>query len=78
MKLTPEQRRSRIYEIAETDKGYLKAKAQLEHEQSRFTLFTNKLPGFLRNFLWCYPGMLYLTHHRLLDVICEKMVFTDE
>ena len=78
MKSTPEQRRSRICDLAENDEAYQKAKAQLEREQARFTRFADKLPGFLRNLLWSYPGMLYLTHHRLLDVICEEMVFPDE
>ena len=78
MKLTPEQRRFKIYDIAETDEGYRKVKEQLDSAQNKFTRFTDRLPGFLRNFLWTYPGMLFFMHHRLLDVICEHMIFPDE
>ncbi|HBK26471.1 MAG TPA: hypothetical protein DDY90_07115, partial [Clostridiales bacterium] len=72
--LTPEQRRFRIYGIAETDERYRKAKEYLDSAQNRFARFTDKLPGFL----WTYPGMLFFMHHRLLAVICEHMIFPDE
>lgn len=78
MKLTPGQRRFRIYRIAEGDEAYQKAKEQLDIAQTKFTHFSDRLPRFLRNFLWTYPGMQYFTHHRLLDVICDCMVFPDE
>lgn len=78
MGMTPEQRRFEVYRIAEADREYQKAKEQLDSEQARFTQFVDKLPKFLRNILWGYPGMLYLTYHRLLDVICEQMIFPDE
>lgn len=78
MKLTPEQRRFRIYCIAEGDEAYQKAKKQLDIAQTKFTHFSDRLPRFLCNYLWTYPGMQYFTHHRLLGVICDCMVFPDE
>lgn len=78
MRLTPQQRRSRIYEIAHKNAEYRRIEAECDAAEKRFTAFVNKLPKGLRNLLWSYPGMFYFRHHNLLNIICEQMVFPDE
>ena len=78
MKLTPEQRRSRIYEIAQKDAQYRRIKTECDAAEKRFTSFVDKLPKGLRNLLWGYPGMFYFLHHNLLNTVCEQMRFPDE
>ena len=78
MKLTPMERRNRIYEMLESDPEYAKMKAEYESAKGRFTQLTDRLPKKLRNLLWTYPGMGYFLHHRMLNFICEHMKFRDE
>ena len=78
MKMTPEQRRKRIYELAEADSEYRKIYAEFEPAKDRFTKLTNLLPKRTRNLLWSYPGLGYFLHHRMLTVICQYMKFSDE
>ena len=78
MKLTPLERRNRIYEMLDSDPECAKMKAEYESARSRFTKLTDRLPERLRNLLWTYPGMGYFLHHRTLNLICEHMKFPDE
>ena len=78
MKLTPEQRRSKIYELAESNEEYRKIMQELTSAKKAFELYTDPLPEDLRNLLWSYPGMGYFMHHRLLTMICETMRFPEE
>ena len=78
MKLTPDQRRKRIYalmsenpEFVRMQKAYLPAKAW-------FDKFTAALPRPLRNRLREYPGMMFFIHSRTIDTICKQMKFPDE
>ena len=76
--MTDLERRKRIHEICEGDKEYQALKSEYDAAQKRFTALTDRLPGKLRNLLWCFPGTGYLLHHKMLNLICEKMVFPDE
>ncbi len=78
MKLTPMERRSRIYEMLESDPEYGKMKAEYETAKARFTKLTDRLPKGVRNLLWSYPGMGYFLYHRMLNYVCEHMQFQDE
>lgn len=78
MNMTPMERRSRIYEIAEADEEYGQMLAEYEAAKDRFERFVNRLPRKLRNLLWSYPGMGYFLHHRMLTIICKNMIFPDE
>ena len=78
MKLTPEQRRSKIYELAETNEEYHKIMQELSSAKKAFESYTDSLPEDQRNLLWSYPGMGYFMHHRLFTWICETMRFPEE
>lgn len=78
MKLTPLERRARIYSMAEADPDYTKMKAEYEPAKTWFEKVVGRLPKKLRNRLFTYPGMGYFMHHRMLTIICENMKFCDE
>ena len=78
MKLTSLQRRERIYKIAESDPDYQKMKAEYDRFQKKYTSLTDRLPKRWSVFLWNFPGMGYLLHHKLLNIVCEHMRFPDE
>lgn len=78
MKLTPEQRRERIYEIAEADGDYRALKAEYGPGKALFEKTVDRMPKKLRDKLWVYPGTGYFLHHRMLNLICQHMKFKDE
>ena len=78
MKLTPEERRCRIYELMEMDVEYSRMKTEYEHGKTWFEKHVSKFPKMLRNKFWSYPGMGYFIHHRMLTIICRNMKFIDE
>lgn len=49
MKLTPEERRCRIYELVEMDMEYSRMKAKYEHGKMWFEKHVSKFPKMLRN-----------------------------
>ena len=78
MKLTPQQRRERIMELARADAEFQKMFRDYEPAKERFEKLVDKFPLPLRNLLWSYPGMGYFLHGRMLTIICEHMKFEDE
>ena len=78
MKLTPDQRRLRIYEMMGKSAEFTEMKAALDPVKHWFDRFTARLPRRLRNRLREYPGMMFFMHHRIMDAICENMKFLDE
>ena len=76
--MTELERRKRILEICEQNEDYMAWKAEYDRAQKKFTVFTDKLPVRLRNFLWSVPVTGYFLHHRMLNVICEVMRFPEE
>ena len=78
MKMTPEQRRKRIYELVEADSECRRIYSEFEPARTRFTKLTNFLPKRTRNLLWSFPGLGYFLHHRMLTLICRNMKFSDE
>lgn len=78
MKLTPQQRRNRIMELARKDEEYRHMMEEYGPAKTRFEKFVDKLPLPVRNLLWSYPGMGYLLHGRILTLVCEHMRFPDE
>lgn len=78
MKLTPDQRRQRIYEMMGENKDFMRMKAAYEAAKCWFDKFTACLPGKLRNRLREYPGMMFFMHRRMIDTVCQNMKFPDE
>lgn len=78
MKLTPEERRQRMDEIASQDENWKKMMEEYLPAKKRFTKFVDRLPKPLRELLWRYPGMGYFLHHRMLNLVAEHMRFEDE
>ena len=78
MKLTPDQRRKRIYELMEQNEEFRRIRAELDPAEARFRKFTDRLPKWLRNRLREYPGMQYFMYQRILDAVCRTMKFPDE
>lgn len=78
MKLTPDERRQRIYEMAQKDREYCGIQAEYEPGKAWFEKNVDRLPKKLRSRLWTYPGMGYFLHHRMLTLICQNMKFADE
>ena len=78
MTLTPDERRARIYQMAEADPDYIQMKAEYEPAKKWFEKVVGRLPKKLRNRLFTYPGMGYFMHHKMLNIICDHMKFADE
>ena len=78
MKLTPDQRRQRLFDIMEDNSEYMQIKAATERAKARFQKLTAWLPPKLRNHLREYPGMFYFLHQRMIDTVCQQMRFPDE
>lgn len=78
MELTPDERRVRIYKMAEADPDYIKMKAEYDVGKAWFEKVVSRLPKKLRNHLFVYPGMGYFMHHQMLNIICNNMKFIDE
>ena len=78
MKLTPNQRRQRLYSLMRENPEYMKMKDAYDPAKTWFDLFTARLPGFLRNRLREYPGMMFFMHNRIIDTVCKQMQFPDE
>ena len=64
--------------MAESDDFWRRMKLECEAEHNRFTAYTDQLPKEVRQRLWGYPGAQYFLHHRMLALICENMIFSDE
>ena len=78
MKLTPAQRRKRLYEMMNNDPEFMKMKDACDPAKRWFDAFTAKLPPFLRNRLREYPGMMFFMHSSIIDTVCKEMQFPDE
>ena len=78
MKLTPDQRRQRIYEMMENNEEFRRIRAELDPAEARFRKFADRLPQVLRSRLCEYPGMQYFMYQRILDAVCRTMKFPDE
>ena len=78
MPLTPLERRERIHRMLEKDPEYVKMVDEYKKAENLFSGFTNRLPRKWSSFLWTLPGMGYLLHHKMLNYICENMIFSDE
>ena len=78
MQETNWKRYLRMLEVLETDPALEKLMKENAKSYNRFVQLTGKLPKFLRNRLWEYPGTLYFLHHRTLLILCRTMRFDDE
>lgn len=78
MKLTPDQRRQRIFEMMEENPDFARIKEAYLPAKSWFQKFTALIPGRLGNRLREYPGMMYLMYQRVIDAVCRNMRFPDE
>ena len=78
MKLTPDQRRKRIYDMMAENPDFAKMNAAYTPAKAWFDKFTALLPAPLRNRLREYPGMMFFMHSRTIDTICKQMKFQDE
>ena len=78
MKLTPDQRRKRIYEMMAENQDFARMQEAYTPAKAWFDKFTAWLPSPLRNRLREYPGMMYFMHSRTIDIICKQMKFQDE
>ena len=78
MKLTPDQRRKRIYEMMAENQDFVRMQEAYTPAKAWFDKFTAWLPSPLRNRLREYPGMMYFMHSRTIDIICKQMKFQDE
>ena len=78
MKLTPLERRKRIFEIAEADADYKEILTEYNKHKGRFDRFTDRLPKKFGLFLQSYPYTGYFLHAHMLTLICEHMKFSDE
>lgn len=78
MKLTPEQRRERIRQMADRDPEIQKMKKEYEKGRTWFEKATKWMLPTLHSKWWNFPGMAHLIHHRMLTLICENMEFIDE
>ena len=78
MKLTPDQRRQRIYDMIGENPEFMRMKAAYDQDKSWFERFTARLPRRLCSRLRAYPGMMFFLHRRMLDAICRNMCFPDE
>ena len=78
MKLTPDQRRQRLFDMMEENPDFLRIKACLEASNTRFQKRTAWLPPKLRDSLREYPGMMYFLYQRIIDTVCRNMRFPDE
>ena len=78
MKLTPDQRRRRLYDLMDQNPDFLRIKASYTPAKAWFDRFTARLPRKLRNRLREYPGMFYFLHQRVIDTVCQYMRFPDE
>ena len=78
MKLTPDQRRQRIYDMMGQNPDFLRMKSAYDQDKHWFDAFTACLPRRLCSRLRAYPGMMFFMHRRMLDTICRNMRFPDE
>ena len=78
MKLTPDQRRKRIYKMMEENQDFIRMQEAYRPAKAWFDKFTTYLPRPLRNRLREYPGMMFFMHSRMIDTICKQMKFPDE
>ena len=78
MKLTPDQRRKRIYQMMDENQDFIRMQEAYTPAKAWFDKFTALLPRPLRNRLREYPGMMYFIHSRTIDTICKHMKFPDE
>ena len=78
MKLTPDQRRQRIYEMMGRNQDFIRMQEAYLPAKTWFDKFTAHLPRPLRNRLREYPGMMFFIHSRTIDTICKQMKFPDE
>ena len=78
MKLTPQERRTRIQELARSDEEYQKMLREYDPAREEFERIAQQLPLPVRNALWSYPGMGYFLYHRMLTLVSEHMRFKDE
>lgn len=78
MRLTPQERRQRIYDILNADEDCQKMGAEYEAGKLWFEKAIRWLPRKLRGKFWIYPGISHLLYHHILGIICENMKFTDE
>ena len=78
MKLTPKQRRQRLYDLMEKNPEFIKMKDAYTPAKTWFDSFTARLPRKLSNRLREYPGMMFFMHSRIIDTVCKEMQFPDE
>ena len=78
MKMTPDQRRRRIFNIAEADEEYQQIMRELTSARNGFDQAVKWMPGNVRNQLGCFPGLGYFLFHRMLTIVCAHMIFPDE
>ena len=78
MKLTPAQRRQRLYDLMGENKEFMKMKDACDPAKRWFDAFTAWFPTRLRDRIREYPGMMYFIHSRTIDTICKQMKFPDE
>ena len=77
MNQTAEEKRSKLWSIAESDPEYQKMKADYLQFEGDFSAYVDALPKEFRNYLWGYPGMAQFMFHRILSIACSMMDFND-
>ena len=78
MRLTPLERRKRIWDMAQADPEIQKMYKECEQAREWLVRATKWMPPGLHSKWWCFPGMSYLIHQRTIRLICENMRFDDE
>lgn len=78
MKLTPDERRMRIYAKAMENQQCREFAREYEKAKALCQEYANTMPQEIHDVILGYPVMGYFLHHRLLDIICENMRFPDE
>ena len=78
MKLTPLERRKRIWNMVQADAEIQKMNREYEKGREWFVKATKWMPSRLHTKWWNFPGMSYFIHQRTITLICENMKFQDE
>ena len=78
IRVTPEQRKQKIYALAEADADFRALLSEYLPAKTWFEKCTAWLPRKLRNRLHTYPGIGYFLHHQMVNLVCLHMRFPEE
>lgn len=72
------ERREKLNAMVWEDPDFRSAWEEYERTKNKFEKLVRWMPRKVRNILWAYPGMGYFLYQRMMDYVCEQMIFQNE